>query len=106
MRRAPLSLFLSVFVGSAVIVVVAVAIVSILRRGDAEADSAKTLLANRIETARQIRQALAKPIPPPEPLGPIRAKPANQHAKAMDGNGALPKVSRAARNAMAQDNTP
>jgi hypothetical protein len=40
-------------------------------------DRPKTLLDMRIETAREIRQALATPIPPPEPLGPITAKPAN-----------------------------
>ena len=39
-------------------------------------DQSKTLLDMRIESAREIRRALATPIPGPEPLAPIRAKPA------------------------------
>ena len=42
----------------------------------AKPDRSKTLLDMRIESAREIRRALATPIPGPEPLGPIRAKPA------------------------------
>ena len=41
-----------------------------------EPDRLKTVLDTRIETAREIQRALATPIPPPEPLGPIQAKPA------------------------------
>ena len=40
-------------------------------------DRAKTVLDMRIETAREIRRALATPIPPPEPLGPIQSKAAS-----------------------------
>src|SRR4029078_6124671 len=38
------------------------------------AEIEKTLLDTRVESSREIRQALAKPIPRPEPLGPITAK--------------------------------
>src|SRR4051794_12540607 len=37
----------------------------------------KTLLNERIESAREIKRALARPVPPPEPLPPITAKLAN-----------------------------
>jgi len=105
MLRGPVRLFLSLFLGSAVVIVVAIGIVSMLRRGDAEPGSSKTLLAERIETARQIREALARPIPPPEPLGPIKAKPARELAKAPDNRNtaSVPKLSRSARDAMAQE---
>jgi len=38
----------------------------------------KTVLAQRVDTAREVRQALAKPLPAVEPLPPVTAKLANQ----------------------------
>jgi hypothetical protein len=104
MHRTAVVRFIRFFMSAAVISVVAISMILMLRRGDAEPGSAKTLLAERIETARQIREALAKPIPPPEPLGPITARPAAQPAKAARTDGTSPpKLSRSARDAMAQD---
>ena len=37
----------------------------------------KTVLDERIATAREIKETLRRPIPSPEPLGPITAKLAN-----------------------------
>ena len=39
-----------------------------------EPGAAKSRLEERVQTAREIRAALAKPIPPPAPLPPITAK--------------------------------
>jgi hypothetical protein len=105
MHRTPVGLFLSVFVGAAIIAAVAVGTVMILRDGDE--GSATTLLANRIESARQIRQALARPIPPPEPLGPITAKLAHPRIQSADeAETKVPKLSRGARDAMAREDRP
>ena len=41
------------------------------------AEREKTVLKERLESAREIRRALARPVPPPDPLPPITAKPAN-----------------------------
>jgi hypothetical protein len=41
-----------------------------------QAEREKTLLDLRVESSREIRQALAKPIPPPEPLPPLTARAA------------------------------
>ncbi len=41
---------------------------------DTERDAAPTRLQLAVENAREIRAALAKPLPPPEPLQPITAK--------------------------------
>jgi hypothetical protein len=39
----------------------------------------KTVLDQRIASARQIREALSRPLPPPEPLPPITAKVAKHN---------------------------
>ena len=41
---------------------------------DGRAEREKTVLNGRIESAREIRRALARPVPPPDPLPPITAK--------------------------------
>ena len=76
MRRNSLLLIVGYFVGSALVVVMAIGLARALV-DDPAGREAKTLLDERIETARQIRRALATPIPPPEPLEPITAKPAH-----------------------------
>ena len=43
-----------------------------------ESRAEKTVLAQRVDTAREIREKLAKPLLPVEPLPPITAKLANQ----------------------------
>jgi hypothetical protein len=45
------------------------------------APRAKTAFEMQLENARDIRQALAKPIPQPERLAPITAKPATAGAE-------------------------
>jgi hypothetical protein len=52
----------------------------------------KTVLAERIESAREIRRALARPVPPPDPLPPITAKPANSPVAAELRNSGKPKL--------------
>jgi hypothetical protein len=42
----------------------------------------KTILDERIATAREIQEALRRPIPRPEPLGPIREWRADQDGDA------------------------
>src|SRR5215203_3432688 len=78
------------------------------------AQQEKTLLNGRIESAREIRRALARPVPPPERLPPIAAKPANSPVAEELTNTGKPKlavsaksrpsklkISSAAQNAMA-----
>jgi hypothetical protein len=74
--RAPWVKFVGYFVGSALLAVMALGLGRALVIDDPGARAAKTLLEERIETARQIRRAIETPIPPPEPLPPITAKPA------------------------------
>jgi hypothetical protein len=77
MRRNSPLLTVGYFLGSAILVVMAVGLARALIDVPA-GRQAKTLLDERIETARQIRRALATPVPPPEPLEPITAKPARE----------------------------
>jgi hypothetical protein len=62
-------------------------------------ETEKTLLDHRVESSREIRQALLRPVPRPEPLGPItatlarRVEPTKLVAK--------PKLSKEARDAFA-----
>jgi hypothetical protein len=68
------------------------------------AEIEKTLLDYRVESSREIRQALAKPIPRPEPLGPITAKLAGSiEATKL---AAKPKLSKQARDAFANADLP
>jgi hypothetical protein len=61
-----------------------------------------SLLNERLATARNIKQVLAKPVPRPEPLAPITAKPEHAAAKvAAAAKPARPKLSAEARDAMA-----
>jgi hypothetical protein len=55
----------------------------------------KTLLNERIESAREIKRALARPVPPPEPLPPITAKLANPTKVA---NPEEPKIAASAKH--------
>ena len=67
----------------------------------------KPLLDERLATARNIKQALAKPVPRPEPLAPITAKP--EHAASKVAAAPLParhKLSAEARDAMASVDFP
>jgi hypothetical protein len=68
------------------------------------AEIEKTLLDYRVESSREIRQALAKPIPRPEPLGPITAK----LARSMEATklAAKPKLSKQAADAFASADLP
>ena len=68
------------------------------------AEIEKTLLDYRVESSREIRQALSKPIPRPEPLGPITAK----LARSMEATklAAQPKLSNQARDAFASADLP
>jgi hypothetical protein len=97
-------MFLRYFFGAATIVVIAVGLARALV-DDPDGKVAKTKLDERIETARQIRKALATPIPPPEPLQPITAKPLRaQKAKPGEGDEfRTSTLSRSARDAMARE---
>lgn len=97
-----MNLFVRVFLGSAVIAAIVVGAARALIEDPAD-KAAKTLLDERIETARQIRRALATPIPPPERLPPITAKPAHPPKAHQGGDDAPePRLSRRARDAMAR----
>ncbi len=63
----------------------------------------KTLLDARVESARAIKEALAKPIPRPEPLAPVTAKLARSlEAEKQDTKiVAKPRLSKQARDAFA-----
>jgi hypothetical protein len=62
----------------------------------------KSLLDERLATTRNIKQALAKPVPRPEPLAPITAKPEYAASKmAAAPTPARPRLSAEARDAMA-----
>jgi hypothetical protein len=62
----------------------------------------KSLLDERLATARSIKQVLAKPVPRPEPLAPITAKPEHAASKTAAAlKPARPKLSAEARDAMA-----
>ena len=70
----------------------------------AASEREKTILDERIANAREIKAALSKPIPRPEPLPPVTAKrsnpvPAPVAATRQKTN--KPKLSPAARNALA-----
>jgi len=62
------------------------------------------LLDYRVESSREIRQALSKPIPRPEPLGPITAK----LARSLEATtlAAKPKLSKQAADAFASADLP
>ena len=81
---------------AAPIVVGAVGLQLIMTYG-VSSGSADSLLAQRIQTARDIRAALAKPIPPPPPLPPITAKlarPIDKQEKTAARNDSKSKVKR------------
>lgn len=67
----------------------------------------RTLLAERIETAREIRRALDTPIPPAEPLQPITQKPVHAvGSRVVDrppSQASKPKLSGKALEAFAMD---
>jgi hypothetical protein len=65
----------------------------------------KSLLDERLATARNIKQMLAKPVPRPEPLAPITAKPEHAASK-VAVTPARPKLSAEARDAMASTDFP
>jgi len=71
------------------------------RRGS---EREKTILDERIASAREIKTALSKPIAPPAPLPPITAKRANpvpSAVAAISEKPKKPKLSPTARNALA-----
>ena len=108
MQRSAAIRLLACFLGAGLL---AVAVVGLARPliDDPAGREAKTHLDERIETAREIRRALATPIPPPEPLQPITAKPLHgQNPKRVGGDDSneprkAPKLSRGARDAMARE---
>jgi hypothetical protein len=64
----------------------------------------RTLLNDRIANAREIKRALARPLPKPDPLPPISAKLANPNPGRLSPSvKSAPKVSPEALNAMAMD---
>jgi hypothetical protein len=63
----------------------------------------KTSFELQLQTARDIRQALATPVPPPQPLPPITAKRANPIPRASVIVDKQRRISPAAREAMAMD---
>ena len=63
------------------------------------AETEKTLLDHRVESSREIRQALLRPIPRPEPLQPITAKLARRLEPTKLAS--KPKLSKEARDAFA-----
>jgi hypothetical protein len=69
-------------------------------------DPAKTYLDLRVESAREIKRALAKPIPRPEPLGPIQTRAANASggAKALASGSWRHRLPAEARDAFASGN--
>jgi hypothetical protein len=67
-----------------------------------QSEREKTRLDERIAAARSIKQALTKPVPRPEPLPPITAKPEYAAAKAAAAAKVTQrKLSAEARDAMA-----
>jgi hypothetical protein len=71
-----------------------------------KAESEKTILEQRIESAREVRAALAKGVAKPEPLPPITAKLAKDMRSVQTVTAATvkperPKLSAQARNAFA-----
>jgi hypothetical protein len=50
---------------------------------------AKSAIESQLESAREIREALAKPIPQPERLGPIASKPAKATPKLATARSAV-----------------
>ena len=67
----------------------------------------RTLLDYRVESSREIRQALAKPVPGPEPLPPLTAKPAHEpSARIVSANRPRPRLSKEARDAFASSEWP
>jgi hypothetical protein len=74
--------------------------------GAAQSQREKTILDGRIASAREIKESLRRPIPRPEPLGPITAKLASPRGSAVVA-ASVPekkiKLPRAALNAMAMD---
>ena len=80
-------------------------------RGEQE----KTILDQRIAAAREVKQALARGVPRPEPLPPVTAKAARLHASTVAAKAAetpekeiknKTKLSAAARNALAMGTQP
>jgi hypothetical protein len=72
--------------------------------GAAHSRREKTVLDERIATAREIKEVLRRPIPRPEPLGPITAKLANpQASKTASAPDKKIKLPQAALDAMAMD---
>ena len=72
--------------------------------GTVQSRREKTILDERIATAREIKEALRRPIPRPEPLGPITAKLANpQSSKMASAPNKKIKLPQAALDAMAMD---
>jgi hypothetical protein len=71
----------------------------------AASEREKTILDERIANAREIKAALSKPIPRPEPLPPVTAKRSNPVPAAVAANTEKPKpkLSSAARNALAME---
>ena len=95
-RRSLLSTFLlymiAVIVPGGLAVVGLIWVISGVEGLTTQPDRPKTVLDMRIETAREIRQALATPIPPPEPLGPIQSKATSTLGGAKKAANAPPRL--------------
>jgi hypothetical protein len=74
----------------------------------AQAEREKTILDQRIASSREVKAALSRAIPPPEPLGPIKGKRTTPApgAVASAENFKKSRISLAARNAMAMEQQP
>jgi hypothetical protein len=62
-----------------------------------------SVLAQRVQDARDIRAALARPVPHPEPLPPITARPAHAVSAMTASRPARRVLSQQARDAFASD---
>jgi hypothetical protein len=93
--RTAVGTFLGYMLGTAVPIILGVAGLQVIMTYGAPAtNGTDSVLAQRIETARAIRAALAKPIPPPPPLPPITAKLAHPLETKTASRETKPKVKR------------
>jgi hypothetical protein len=107
-RSLPSSVFLYLGTIAAALSVIALSSMAVMKSSagtPAGVSGEQTLLDLQVRSSREIRRALATPVTVP-PLPPITARPARdlrEIAAAHEKRPARPKLSRAALNAMAMD---
>jgi hypothetical protein len=108
--RNTVGTFLLYMLGTAAPIVVGAVGLQLMLEYGARPGDADSLLAQRIQTARDIRASLAKPIPPPPPLPPITAKPAHpvetKTADRKDTKSKVKRIPQEAWDAYAQGESP